>query len=81
MLRYASFGYSSLLTPWLPAILGAKISLSYPPKTVQFLPSSSEFIMQRAQTRPLCRAQEQIIFMIYVLEKNIFLDLKRFETV
>jgi acyl carrier protein len=41
MPRYASFGYSSLPTPWLPAILGAILSLSYSPKTVQFLPSSS----------------------------------------
>ena len=41
MLRYVSYGCSSSLTPWLPAILGAKLSLSYPPKTVQFLPSSS----------------------------------------
>ena len=44
MLRYVSYGCSSSLTPWLPAILGAKLSLSYPPKTVQFLPSSSEAI-------------------------------------
>ena len=49
MLRCVFFGCSSFLTPWLYAILGAILSLSYPPKTVQFLPSSSESLCQQIE--------------------------------
>jgi esterase/lipase len=79
MLRYVSYGCSSSLTPWLPAILGAKLSLSYPPKTVQFLPSSSEEWGSLIQ-KQLSLCDDQISFLHYH-SANDDDHMRQFETI